>query len=104
MLRQQKLTNAENITCYKAKHHKNSITPLTILNINPKIMKKVLSSIMLSAVFIALSISVNAGCPAGSAGVCVAHYDSEGKIDYYTCSDGATSAPKDCATGVEEPF
>jgi hypothetical protein len=69
-------------------------------------MKKVLSSIMLSAVFVAFSISLNAGnCPAGSTGVCVGHYDSQGKLDYYICATGETSAEKDCVSGtVEVPW
>jgi hypothetical protein len=65
-------------------------------------MKKVLPIFLLGFVLIASAISVNAGCPTGTTGVCVAHYDSNGKIDYYTCSDGATSAPKDCGIGTQD--
>jgi hypothetical protein len=62
-------------------------------------MKKIVSIVMIAFVIIAAAVSTNAGCPAGSAGVCVAIYDANGKISSYTCSTGATAAEKDCSTG-----
>ncbi len=58
------------------------------------------SIFILAIVIIATAFSANAGCPKGDAGVCVGIYDANGNITSYTCSTGATSAPKDCATST----
>jgi hypothetical protein len=66
-------------------------------------MKKIASIFMLAFLLIATVIPTNAGnCPSGTAGVCVAIYGPDGTISSYTCSTGATSAPKDCATGSSD--
>ncbi|MEQ1554986.1 MAG: hypothetical protein ABL929_12445 [Ferruginibacter sp.] len=71
-------------------------------------MKKMLSICILAVVISASAISTNASCPQGDKpcnGVCVGVYSAGGEISHYTCSSGATAAPKDCtgaAFGQEE--
>ena len=63
-----------------------------------------LSILFLFIAIISIALTTYAQCPQGNGpctGVCVGVYGSDGKVSHYTCSDGATAAPKDCtATAI----
>jgi hypothetical protein len=67
-------------------------------------MKKLKKMFLLVLILTSVATSINAGCPGSCGGkdqpacngLCVAVYGSDGKISYYFCSTGATTATKDC--------
>ena len=90
---------------YKCQLYKNN-SKTYFLTLKLNYMKKTYFFVAMLMTVCILFVNANPGggsCPSEEGknnGICVGHYNAEGKIDYYTCVDPAGSAgEKDCKRG-----